>query len=189
MIYNVKKTVCMAIKSTMHKHIHVPDVILNDKCLSWVEEHKYLGVFISFNMSDNRDIQRQTRSTYARGNMLINKFRHCSSDVKLQLFKSYCTSLYCCALWSNYSTNVYSKVKVAYNNIFRSLMKVDRFASVSHAFLQMNLDSFSVLVRSNIFSLRKRLLGSDNCIIDCIMSSTHFLLRRSINKKWTSKLY
>ena len=140
-------------------------------------------------MSDNRDIQRQVRSIYARGNMLINKFRHCSSDVKLQLFKSYCTSLYCCALWSNYSSNAYSKVKVAYNNIFRSLMKVDRYASVSHAFLLMNLDSFSVLVRANIVNSRKRLLESDNCIIDCIMSSTHFLFCSNINKKWNAKLY
>ena len=44
------------------------------------------------------DILRQMRNLYIRSNKLLRTFHYCSSDVKLELFKSYCTSFYCCYL-------------------------------------------------------------------------------------------
>ena len=38
---------------------------------------------------------RQMRLLYAKSNTLLRTFSHCSSDVKVTLFQSYCTALYC----------------------------------------------------------------------------------------------
>ena len=91
----------MIIKPKWLKHLKVPDMLLGGQKLKFTQEKKYLGCFICNNMSDNTDIKRQIRCLYTRGNILIKKFRHCSEQVKLKLFSSYCSSFYGCTLWGN----------------------------------------------------------------------------------------
>jgi hypothetical protein len=51
---------------------------------------------------DDRDIKRQIRAIYSKGNILISKFRKCSNEIKVQLFKSLCSNVYCSHLWSSF---------------------------------------------------------------------------------------
>ena len=89
MLFNTKKTKCMAILPSYLKKLNVPTIYLNSKPVSMVVEQKYLGVFITSDFKDDRDIKRQIRAIYSRGNTLISKFRKCSNEVKVQLFMSY----------------------------------------------------------------------------------------------------
>ena len=41
---------------------------------------------------------------------------NCSTDVKLELFRSYCTLFYCCYLWTAYKKSTFDKLRVAFNN-------------------------------------------------------------------------
>ena len=123
-LYNTKKTVCMYFLPKVLQSCDIPTITLNHSSLEWVLEYKYLGVFISSKICDSRDIKRQLRSIYARGNTLVRKFGKCTDDVKLELFRSYCSNFYCCQLWSNYTTAMYNNIRVAYNNTFRFLMKI-----------------------------------------------------------------
>ena len=104
--------------------------------------------------------------------------------MKAQLFKSFCTDMYCSQLWSRYSGKDFNKLKVAYNNIFRGLMQVYRRESISKAFLDNNVDCFSVLIRKNIVSFRKRILSSENQLISAVSSSPFHMLQSSITLKW-----
>ena len=45
-------------------------------------------------------------------------FNHCTVDVKLLLIKSYCTSFDCGYLWSDYKAKTFSKLRVAFNNVY-----------------------------------------------------------------------
>ena len=53
---------------------------------------------------------RQLRTLYSKSNKIISTFSHCTIDVKLLLIKSYCTSIYCGYMWSDYKKNTYSKL-------------------------------------------------------------------------------
>ena len=56
-----------------------------------VEKEMYLG-FIMTSYNDESDtVSKETRALYARGNMLLSKFRHCTHDVKKNLFMTYCS--------------------------------------------------------------------------------------------------
>ena len=46
----------------------------------------------------------QMRLLYPKNNKLLRIFSHCITDVKLVLFDSYCTSLYCPFLWTDYTS-------------------------------------------------------------------------------------
>jgi len=68
-----------------------PDFTLNGPIPNTVDSCKYLGHIISATDDDNPDIVRQMGLLCARTNMLIRKFSKCGIDVKLCLFRAYCS--------------------------------------------------------------------------------------------------
>ena len=111
LLFNMKKSVCMSIiPKTMSKLITVPNLYLNNEKIEWVSMQKYLGLYITCDNRYDTDIRRQVKSTYSRGNMIFSKFRKCSSDVKVQLFKSFCTSVYCSSLWCHFTKKSLTKL-------------------------------------------------------------------------------
>ena len=74
-IFNPVKSVCVAFQPKKSK-VYCPNVTLDNNVLEYIGRRKYLG----FMFNSNGHI--------------------CSTctDVKLELFKSYCTSFYCCYL-------------------------------------------------------------------------------------------
>ena len=61
-------------------------------------------------MKDDLDIMRQCRQLYAQGNALARRFHMCSDNVKVTLFRSYCSSLYTSQLWWKYRVNSIRKL-------------------------------------------------------------------------------
>jgi len=102
--------------------------------LLYTESYKYLGHVINSELKDDPDIMKQTRSLYARANMIICKFSNASLSTKVMLFKAYCTQIYGCLLQSAMFKYSYNKLHVAYNNAFRLLLKEPRWCSASKHF-------------------------------------------------------
>ena len=74
---------------------------------------------------------RQLRSLYAKANRITRMFHYCTVDVKLLLIKSYCTSFYCGYLWSDYKASTFSKLRVAFNNVYRLVLGLPQWSSAS----------------------------------------------------------
>jgi len=187
--YNTKKSVCMTVVPNLYKELHIPTLFLGCKALKTVNEHKYLGVIIQCSGMDDLDISRQIRATYIQGNCIIHKFRGCSDYVKVQLFKTYCYNMYGSQLWAKYSTGVLDKLRVAFNNVFRIFMSIDRRASISAAFIQKHVHHFNVLQRKIVFGFRKRLLYSGNSIVKAIVHSPYFIYGSALNSQWRRLLF
>ena len=58
MLFTSEKTVCMAMLPKCLRKLNVPTMFLNVKGLKWLNEHKYLGVFVNSCFNDDRDIIR-----------------------------------------------------------------------------------------------------------------------------------
>ena len=177
----------MLIRPTWLKDLCTPDITLGGKLLSFVDKHCYLGVTLSHDRSDELDMKKQMKSVYARGNGLIRQFRHCSEDVKCKLFKSFCSSLYASSLWNKYTVTAVNKVKSAYNKVFRHFMKLDRYDSISTYMVKCDVDTFDMILRNLVFSLRSRLLINENTLIRVIIGCQYFY-SSSIFKRWESIL-
>ena len=54
---------------------------------------KYFGVIVSEQKSNN-DLKRQMIKFYDNANMLIRKFSTCLVNIKCNLFKTYCSTIY-----------------------------------------------------------------------------------------------
>ena len=188
LIFNESKTKCLCIKPKSLKDLFIPSVYLKGKALTFVHVQKYLGIFLDDTMSDKPDIARHVKGIYTRGNLLLNRFRHCSDDVKNSLFKTFCSNAYGSVLWSKYSTNTLQRCIVAFNDVYRFLFKSRRGVSISQIYVTNGIDSFNIYRRKNIYSFRQRLFKSENLLIQTIVHSDYFN-SSPITDKWHSVLY
>ena len=77
----------MCFKPKKLSSLYVLEIMLNNEPLSFVSSNKYLGMIVHAKL-DDEDIIRHVKRLYATGNMLISRFRKCSDEVKIKLFKS-----------------------------------------------------------------------------------------------------
>ena len=103
-------------------NLFVPDMIFNSMLLKHSFDVKYLGFRFNNKLCDDDDILKELRNLYIRSNVLVRTFNKCSDQVKIALFKSYCTAMYCSHLWINYKKSLFSKVRVAYNNVLSDFL-------------------------------------------------------------------
>ena len=95
--------------------------------LSWIVPPEHLVHSINrCNLSENRTCNRSMRGNnlaYAAtqgllqyvGNMMVRKFSFVPTDAKIQLFKSYCYSIYRCTLWRHIYQYSITKLSKSYN--------------------------------------------------------------------------
>ena len=142
-------------------------------------------------LCDDNDLMRQCGKLYGQANMLARKFHMCTPDVKIALFRAYCTPLYTAHLWCNYSKAKMKKLQVAYNDAFRILLKLPRWTSASEMFVTNNVPTFDALLRNLMYRFMCRLTASKNIIIvslsDITKSDTRYL--SCFWKHWTRCLY
>ena len=173
-IFNATKSVCMLITPRdEHKFVR-PNIYLCGEMLEFVNKHKYLGNIITSNLSDEEDIQREMRSMYSRGNLLLRKFSFCSEEIKITLFRTYCYSLYGCCLWARYRVAKIQRMKICYNNIFRKLFRIPPFVSPRCKFVEYEVLSYGENIRKRTHSMLTRLQSSQNCIIKTLMTCDSF---------------
>ena len=80
-VFNVVKSQCLIV-SSRSDFIRRPTFQLSGASLPYTECYKYLGHMINSALSDDQDITKQTRSLYARANVIIRKFSHASLNTK-----------------------------------------------------------------------------------------------------------
>jgi len=71
-----------------------PNFTFDGCALNFVSEFRYLGHVLNDNLNDDDDIYRELKCLFVRTNMLISRFHHCSKNVKLALFRSFCLCMY-----------------------------------------------------------------------------------------------
>jgi hypothetical protein len=143
---------------------------------------------LSNDCKDDNDIKQQCKNLYSRGNILIRNFKKCTDEVKCHLFKTFCSNIYCSALWNKYNVESMRQLKVAYNRVFRILLRLEHRVSMPANFISRRLDPFPVVLRKSISSFRSRILCSGNILLRAIVDSDYFTFC-SLSKHWKSNLF
>ena len=104
----------MIVRSKEDRKLVFPDFFLSGTALKVCDEIKYLGHHIVNDLSDHKDINRQCRKIYAQANVLARKFGMCSANVKVALFKAFCTPLYTAHLCRSYRKKNMQRLNVVY---------------------------------------------------------------------------
>ena len=187
-IFSTTKSVCMRVLPKSLKLSECPSLYLGGTKLSFVNSFTYLGHLLVSDFDDDEDIRKENRKLCCRGNLLIRKFKFCKDDVKCSLFKSYCYSLYCVSLWSNYKKSTFQRLKVNYNNIMRRLIGVPVYSSASLLFGTLEVKSLKEVIRTAQYSLMERVKNSNNSIVTNLFQSEARIKSR-IWQCWQDSLF
>ena len=93
--YNASKSAVLICRTKQDKRLSFPPVSGN--ILDVCRRIKYLGHLINDQVNDD-DVYRQCCKLYTQANTIDRKFSFWSTQVKVALFKAYCTPLYCVQL-------------------------------------------------------------------------------------------
>lgn len=160
--FNELKSVIMICRTLEDKHMTFPEFRLSGKVLNTCREVKYLGHVITDQLTDDEDIYRQCRMLYVQANILARKFGNCSVNVKLTLFKTFCSPLYTAHLWLNYKKASFQRLQVAYNDALRILLRRPRWTSASELCVSHGVNTLSALLRNIMYRFICRLNDSKN---------------------------
>ena len=185
--FNESKTVLLYFKPDNFKinpctSIKMNGILINVECSC-----QYLGHMITTKRSDNEDIKRQIRSFHGKANMLLRTFSQCSYHVKLQLFSSYCGSLYTCHLWCNYTVKQHREIRVAYNNVLEDWWVMRNFV-VRVACLWRIEVTIDTRIRRLVYGFYQRLNVSENFLVKCVVNSSAWLSSK-LYAHWNKCLY
>ena len=103
--YNAKKSAVMIYRSMTLKGCIISNFKLNGMILHVVASYKYLGHYITDYLYDDDDINRQRRTLFVPGNIILRKF-----------FRTYCSPMHNSGGITKKST--ITKLQIAYQNIF-----------------------------------------------------------------------
>ncbi len=81
------------------------------------------------------------------------------------MFRTYCSPLYTAPLWVRYKKESLLKLKVAYNDCLRILLKKPRSTRASGLFCELGLTTFMALLRNLTFKFMSRLDRATNELI------------------------
>ena len=93
-LFNPLKSLCMFFKPKGHK-LYLPNIMIGSEVLKYVDNTKYLGITFYETMRDDNHMIRQVIFLYAKSYKLLRITNLGTTDIKLVLFDSYYTSLYC----------------------------------------------------------------------------------------------
>ena len=166
--YNASKSHGLICRTKEDQKMSFPDFNLSNHNIVPCKKVKYLGHFLTEDMTDDDDIRRQCCKMYAQANTLARRFHSCTDDVKISLFKAYCTPLYTAYLWINYKKASMKKLQVAYNDALRILLKRPRWLSASEMFVNARVNTFNAVLRNLMYRFMCRLDASENQIINSL---------------------
>ena len=101
-----------------HYKLLLPSLFMNSLPILYAGSIKYLGFIFTSNNCADADILKQMRMLYCRSNRLVRLFNKCSKPVLLELCWSLCKVFYCPYFWTQYKKTTFSKIRVAYNNVY-----------------------------------------------------------------------
>jgi len=186
-VFNTVKSQCLIVTSKWAP-VNPPAFYLNSTLLPVTDSYKYLGHIINSRLTDDLDIQKQTRSLYARANMLKRRFSAASLHTKCMLFNAYCTPMYGCQLWNVAYRYNYDRLRVAFNDAFRLLLDVPRWTSASSLFVLHRVPTFAAVIRKFTFTLYDCMRNSSNSLLIAYVQSDLFYQSKLL-LKWRKLLY
>jgi exonuclease III len=173
LVCNTKKTVCMMFcpkDSSKRVALTFPAFSLGSQTLQFVSQFRYLGHIINDRFIDDDDIMREVRNLFIRTNMLISRFKKCSTRVKVKLFRAYCLCIYDLALWHRYTSMSFNKLKSCYHKCIKKLFGFARMDSMTGILFDLSLPSFETIVHNCKYVFHSQSVSAPNPIVQHFIS-------------------
>jgi len=142
-----------------------PPFLLGSETLQVVSQFCYLGHIINDRLIDDDDIMREVKNLFVRTNMLISRFKKCSTRIKTKLFRAYCLCMYDLALWHRYTSTVFNQLKSCYHKCIKKLFGFARMDSMTGILCELNLPNFETIIHNCKYVFHSQSVLAPNHIV------------------------
>ena len=179
---NTEKTVCIKFTKNKNKCLLNDNLIkYGNNYLKFVEEIKYLGFIINYNLNDKSDIIKVRNTFYSQFNLILRKFYNVNIEINLKLFSSYCLQFYGPSLWCNTHNNnsLLRQFGVGYHKAIKKIFNVPMRSS-NHIICELaGLLNFNHLLNLTKINFIFRIFNRPCTFLS---KSSKFLLKNSVLK-------
>ena len=146
--------------------IHDSNTHIDNIHIECVRNDKHLGHKFGNNVCDSQ-IDIAIADIFQRCNLLLSQFNKVNSDVKYQLFKSFCMSVYGCVLW-DFSCQYVEKFFIAWRKCVRRIIGVPNNTHCNLVYLLCNdLPVGAQLHLRFLNFFRKSMSSANKCLNLC----------------------
>ena len=125
LLFNANKTQLIRFSRHPMASSSTPVLFFNTLELKLTRSVTHLGHILTQDLSDNEDITSCQKDLCRKANCMLHTFSCCDPFTKTELFRSFCLSLYGCALWSSCASQIHP-LEVTFNNILRKIWLLPR---------------------------------------------------------------
>ena len=118
-LFNPKKTKCMEFTRKVTNN-SMASLTLCGNSLEWIQSFKYLGNWVTHNLSEDIEISKKVGSFYGSYNHMFSCFKHVGVNHLFKLFNSYCCHYYGSQAWRLRDKNI-SSIYTAWNKAVRHI--------------------------------------------------------------------
>ena len=153
--FNCRKTKTMVFTCKTSDPIMNDFLIIKGQRIENVKSVKYLGYMISYDLNNHLDKERVIKKFYAESNQILRKFHFVDKDIKVLLFKQYCTQFYGADLWfGNKKLPMIKQFAIAFHKTIKKILGLSTHESNHFACQEANILMFEhFLNRMKIFTI------------------------------------
>lgn len=166
---NKDKSKCMVFN--MHKQVENETLQLNNNNLQVIDNYKYLGHYINYDLSDTKDVHFRLNTFYSSFNSISRDFNFVDFNTIFFLFNSYCCPDYGISLWNDPKTlhsTIFKSFNTAYSGAMKKMKNVPLYASshiTANECQQLLLNHKVALIQARAY---KRAKKECNPFFNCI---------------------
>ena len=118
--------------------------------VSHTKSIKYLGFYLTYNLSNEEDINDKRSKFYSEFNQILRKFSSVNENIRLFLFKQYCLQMYGAELWfgDKKSKAALKQFAIGYHKAIKKLIGVSYHESNHYACQQAQTLTFEHFLNS-----------------------------------------
>ena len=144
----------------------LPDIMINNSTISWVDRIKYLGLHIVKGAKFSVSIDIPKRNFYIAFNTIISRVRHLDQLLQLSLVESYCVPLLTYAGNAvQYTNKQLSDLNVCLNTVYRNIFGFNRWESVKCFICGLGRLNLHYLLRLYKCKFCHHLINSNNSVL------------------------
>ena len=163
-----------------------PEFYIADKKLDIVQNLEYLGVILTMSLNNSMDVQRLARAFLRQAFACLHKFGNYPVNIKIFLFRVYCTSLYGSELWTDLKgcSKNFSSLKINFHKFIKRILGLPIRSSNHNACIDAEMMTFEHIRNAKMFHFAFQLKHSKS---PCFKRIKNFFTERSIFMKKVNK--
>ena len=168
--FNVDK--CKILVFMLKKKLDIQKrFFIGSQPVSHIDSIKYLGFYLTHNLSNEEDINSKRNKFYSEYNQILRKFSSVAENVKLFIFKQYCLQVYGAELWfgDRRSKASLKQFAIGYHKAIKKLIGVSYHESNHYACQQAQTLTFEHFLNSLKMQFMLRLNSSPCPFIEKIL--------------------